>query len=403
MRTVTLPPLSSRPAVELMRVSVFEAKLLTQTDCPAGATEGAGASLAGRAMRIGSPTFFPECTSIRVTVPSSWSVTNSEPAATTSQLGFVPTRIGSPTGRSERGSSRTTLPSSLVGEPDASAGDDDPDREPADVHPLDRARRRVDPQHLPGVGGRHPEVAATGGQRQGAAGRESKRSRGRRERPRVEPQQRPGSFLERPQLVAADDDLVDRPVEPVTVQHGAAAPVENCQLGRARSRRAGPRQSSRSPTRARCETSPPRYTVCATAPVARSRRRSGRSPAGFCESPLSATQSASGPAITAPGWPGTGRVAVTPSVVVFSPESRIASSTEPATAATTEAVSDRDPEAAVPRIARRRRGCVHAVHHPTARRGFHRDSAIPGKTLSCCRNGVRRLQGGEARADRRRP
>ena len=95
-----------------MRVSVFEAKLLTQTDCPAGATEGAGASLAGRAMRIGSPTFFPECTSIRVTVPSSWSVTNSEPAAAASQLGFVPTRIGSPTGRSERGSSRTTLPPS---------------------------------------------------------------------------------------------------------------------------------------------------------------------------------------------------------------------------------------------------------------------------------------------------
>ena len=56
---------------------------------------------------------------------------------------------------------------------------------------------------------------------------------------------------------------------------------------------------------------------------------------------------------TAWGWPGTGRVAVTPSVVVFSPESRITTnSTEPTTATIDGGRDDRDPEAPAPRIAR---------------------------------------------------
>src|SRR3954468_19393155 len=59
MRTVTLPPARPRADVELTRMSAFEAKLLTQTDRRAGATEGASAPRAGGAMRIGSPTRCP--------------------------------------------------------------------------------------------------------------------------------------------------------------------------------------------------------------------------------------------------------------------------------------------------------------------------------------------------------
>ena len=75
-----------------MRFSVFDAKLLTQTDCPASATEGTGAgtSLVGGAIRIGSPILFPERASIRTTVPSSWSVTKTESAVAVSPLGFAP-------------------------------------------------------------------------------------------------------------------------------------------------------------------------------------------------------------------------------------------------------------------------------------------------------------------------
>ena len=57
--------------VELIRVRVFEAKLLTQTDVPEAAMAGAVAPFAGSATRIGAPTFFAERTSIRETVPSS--------------------------------------------------------------------------------------------------------------------------------------------------------------------------------------------------------------------------------------------------------------------------------------------------------------------------------------------
>src|SRR5690349_10401843 len=52
----------------LTRASVLEAKLLTQTDPPAGATARLGAALAGGATRIGRPAAFPERTSIRLTV-----------------------------------------------------------------------------------------------------------------------------------------------------------------------------------------------------------------------------------------------------------------------------------------------------------------------------------------------
>ena len=62
--------------VALIRASVLEAKLLTQTEFPAGATAKAGAGFAGGATRIGGPAGFPERRSIRVAVPWTASPTN---------------------------------------------------------------------------------------------------------------------------------------------------------------------------------------------------------------------------------------------------------------------------------------------------------------------------------------
>ena len=53
-----------------MRVRVLEAKLLAHTDVPAGVSANAEACV-GCAKRIGTPAFFPDRTSIRVTVPDS--------------------------------------------------------------------------------------------------------------------------------------------------------------------------------------------------------------------------------------------------------------------------------------------------------------------------------------------
>ena len=206
-------------------LSVFDAKLLTQTDCPASATEGTARLWSAGAIRIGSPILFPECKSIRTTVPSSLSETNTESAVAISPLGLAPTRIGWPTVGGAR-IEPDDLCRVVVGEPDASAGDDDSDRDAAHVSPFDRVRRRVDPQHFPGVGGRHPEVAVAGGQRQRAAGREWKGGRDWLERPRVDPQQRPGPCFEGPQVAAPEDGLIDGRVEPATGQHGAAPPIE---------------------------------------------------------------------------------------------------------------------------------------------------------------------------------
>jgi len=75
----TLVAVTARAAaaeLALTRVSVFEAKLLTQTELPEGATAREGESLAGGATRIGGPAAFAERTSIRVTVPWTASPTN---------------------------------------------------------------------------------------------------------------------------------------------------------------------------------------------------------------------------------------------------------------------------------------------------------------------------------------
>ena len=53
-----------------MRVRVFEAELLAQMDVPNGASANAEELLVGCAKRIGTPTFLPDRTSIRVTVPN---------------------------------------------------------------------------------------------------------------------------------------------------------------------------------------------------------------------------------------------------------------------------------------------------------------------------------------------
>ena len=92
------------------------------------------------------------------------------------------------------------------------------------------------------------------------------------------------------------------------------------------------------PTRASEETSPPTCTLCATAPVASARREERPIAGRPSRVAPEATQSASGPAATGPGCPGTRSVAVTPRVVTVSPESCVASRSDPASAATTEPV-----------------------------------------------------------------
>src|SRR5581483_8958405 len=62
------------PALTL--VTIFEAKLLTQTEPPAGVTVSPDAAPAGRATRIGGPAAFPERTSILLTIPRAASPTN---------------------------------------------------------------------------------------------------------------------------------------------------------------------------------------------------------------------------------------------------------------------------------------------------------------------------------------
>ena len=131
-----------------MRVSVFEAKLLTQTDCPAAATAGAGASVAGRAMRIGGPILLPGMHIDPRDRPVVL-VGDKERAAGHRQ----PTGLRADTdGIAHRPKRARVEPDDVaalaVGEPDASARDDDPDREAADVRAFDRVRRRVDPQHF---------------------------------------------------------------------------------------------------------------------------------------------------------------------------------------------------------------------------------------------------------------
>ena len=133
MRTVTLPPLSSWPAVELMRVSVFEAKLLTQTDCPGGRHRGGG----GVSGRPGDANRQPDLLPGVHIDPRDRPVVlvgDEERAGGHHQ----PTRLRAHTDRLAHRPKRARVePDDLaalaVGEPDASAGDDDPDREPADA------------------------------------------------------------------------------------------------------------------------------------------------------------------------------------------------------------------------------------------------------------------------------
>src|SRR6478752_6514875 len=102
--------LAARGVGEVMRVTVFDGKLLTHTDSPLDDRAGATEPVVGGAKRIGAPASRPECTSIDSIVPASSFVPNTKLPATASELGFVPTRMGSPIGRSVRGSRRTTSP-----------------------------------------------------------------------------------------------------------------------------------------------------------------------------------------------------------------------------------------------------------------------------------------------------
>ena len=117
-----------------MRVSVLEAKLLTQTDVPAGARAKPGASFAGWAKRIGGPTCFPERSVDPRNRPEAGVADeeDSRPAAP-SQLGSVPTSDGIADRPKRPRVEPDDLAALAVGEPDAPARDDDPDREPADA------------------------------------------------------------------------------------------------------------------------------------------------------------------------------------------------------------------------------------------------------------------------------
>ena len=94
-------------------MTVFELKLLTQTDLPAGAMAMVAPSPAGGATRIGGPTLWRVRTSIRLTVPASASAAKIEPPAAANEAGFPPTWTMSPAVAGVRASRRTTSPFSL--------------------------------------------------------------------------------------------------------------------------------------------------------------------------------------------------------------------------------------------------------------------------------------------------
>ena len=73
------------------RVSVLDAKLLTQTESPPATTTAADASFAGGATRIGGRAATPERRSILVTVPRAGSATKRDRPALASHPGLPPT------------------------------------------------------------------------------------------------------------------------------------------------------------------------------------------------------------------------------------------------------------------------------------------------------------------------
>ena len=129
-----------------------------------------------------------------------------------------------------------------IGEPDASVGNDDPDRVPADVGARDRAGRRIDAQYLSRVGRRHPEIPVADGQPERPAARETYRGIRRRERRSIQTPQPAGPHLERPQGIAGLHDVIDTPVELASIlvvhmrcsqsESVATAPVEGDQPAR---------------------------------------------------------------------------------------------------------------------------------------------------------------------------
>ena len=198
-----------------MRVTVFDAKLLTHTDPPVAATAGATASSPGGAIRIGGPTFRPECTIDPRDRPGVL-VGDEEGAAGSRQPARLRYRpwMGSPTGRSVPRVETDDVAARAVGEPDASVRDDDPDGKPADVGARDRAGRGIDPQHLARVGRRDPDVPAARGQSERPPARE--REAGAAVGASVDASRRSsaaGPNLERPHVVAGLHELIDRAVE----------------------------------------------------------------------------------------------------------------------------------------------------------------------------------------------
>ena len=216
------------------RVSVLDAKLLTQTESPPATTTAADASFAGGATRIGGRAAVPERRSILVTVPRAGSATKRYRPALASHPGLPPTSNGPPDRSKRPRVEPTDLAAVTIGEPHVPARDGDSDREASDMDTADRLRRRVDPQHLPGIGLARPDVAAGGCESRRLSLRQPDRGRSRRERERIEAQERRRPDLQRPQIPPALRQRPDQPRELSARQEAARAPVQRDDQARPR-------------------------------------------------------------------------------------------------------------------------------------------------------------------------
>ena len=313
--------------------------------------------------------------------------------------------MGSPIGRSVAGSRRTTLPAERSANPDG---------EPADVDASDRVGRGIDPQHFARVRRCNPEVPLAGRQPQRRPTRETNGWE-RRQRGDVEAKQSARPDLERPEGVADLHDISDRPVElacdgVVQVrfaqrEHGAAAPIEGDEPTRAESVVAHGLDRGNQPLSEVRERGDFSIQVHGLRGRARGEIEAKERPVGDRPSRIAAQCDpervrAGGNRAGVPRHRQRGGHSPRRHVLIG-----VACRKQHGAGDRSDdrGRDDGDPKPAAPRIPRRRHGSVHAVDDPTAGRGFQPGRASPGKTLSCCGISVRRLQRGEAGADRRRP
>ena len=207
-------------------------------------------------------------------------------------------------------------------------------------HEADGPRRRVDPQHVAGVGLGRPDVAAggcesrplrPGDSRIGAAVGASVSGSRRRSAAGLTC----SAHRSFPLCRQRADEHRELPARKDAASCASPARRSSSVPNR-RCRCTSTEASSLSPTCARYVARPPREIRCLTAPEARSRRRSGRVRTVVLLS-VRATQSPSSPGRhRSRDGRGTRSVAVTPRVVMAEPDPCVASQTEPTIAATTD-------------------------------------------------------------------